>query len=405
MLLLGATGKSAQIPLFVWLPDAMAGPTPVSALIHAATMVTAGIYMIARTNPLWHIGADAAAVAAWIGGITALMAATIALVQTDIKRILAYSTISQLGYMMLAVGVAAYGAGIFHLTTHAFFKALLFLGAGSIMHALHGETDIRKMGGLRERLPTTYRTFAIGAAALAGVPLLSGFFSKDEILVGTLAAGELALYLVGFFTALLTVIYAARAVVVMFQGSPRQPALHEHAHESPRLMTGPLWVLAFLSIVGGILNLPGVYALDRWLEPSIGHHETPSLAASALTLTLSIVIVALGLGIAYARYIRAEAWTARISRGLSLPRPALEHAYFVDEFYWRAIVRPLWALAQWFSDVLDAGVVDGVVNGIGRSTLLFGGALRRLQSGYIPAYVLSIFVGAVVLVLYFVFGL
>ncbi len=239
MLLLAATGKSAQLPLYVWLPDAMAGPTPVSALIHAATMVTAGIYMIARTHELWHIAENASMIAAWIGALTAFFAATIALVQTDLKKILAYSTISQLGYMMLGVGVGAYGAAIFHLTTHAFFKALLFLAAGSVMHATHGELDIRKMGGLKDKMPTTFRTFLIGSAALAGIPPLAGFFSKDSILLGALVANPI-LYAIGLVTALLTAIYSFRAVIVPFFGAPRDKRLYNHAHESPALMTIPL---------------------------------------------------------------------------------------------------------------------------------------------------------------------
>ena len=238
LLLLGATGKSAQLPLYVWLPDAMAGPTPVSALIHAATMVTAGIYMIARTQVLWHIATSASEVAAWIGALTGLLAATIALTQTDLKKILAYSTVSQLGFMMLGVGVGAYNGAIFHLVTHAFFKACLFLGAGSVMHALHGELYIRKMGGLRDKMPATFRTFAVAALALAGFPLLSGFFSKDAILAGALAHNP-ALYLIGLFTALLTAFYSGRMVILPFFGKPRDQHLYDHAHESSAIRTRP----------------------------------------------------------------------------------------------------------------------------------------------------------------------
>ena len=401
MLLLAATGKSAQIPLYVWLPDAMAGPTPVSALIHAATMVTAGIYMIARTNVLWHIAENAAMTAAWIGALTAFFAATIALVQTDLKKILAYSTISQLGYMMLGVGVGAYGAAIFHLTTHAFFKALLFLAAGSVMHATNGELDIRKMGGLRDKLPTTYRTFLIGAAALAGIPLLSGFFSKDAILLGTLVANPI-LYVVGLVTALLTAIYSFRAVFVPFLGTPRDKRLYNHAHESPPLMTIPLWILAVLSIVGGVLNLPFVLTLERWLEPALGHHTEPSLSLELLALTLSMVIALFGFVIAVARYLRNESWSRRLGEMFKGLAPALEHKWYVDEFYSVAIVQPIRRSSEWLAKVFDQRFIDGIVNGTATLTTRIGERARRLQSGAIPNYALGILLGVVGLVAFFI---
>jgi NADH-quinone oxidoreductase subunit L len=403
MLLLAATGKSAQIPLYVWLPDAMAGPTPVSALIHAATMVTAGIYMIARTNVLWHVAENAAMTAAWIGALTALFAATLALVQTDLKKILAYSTISQLGYMMLGVGVGAYGAAIFHLTTHAFFKALLFLAAGSVMHATNGELDIRKMGGLRDKMPTTYRTFLIGSAALAGIPILSGFFSKDAILLGTLVANPI-LYTIGLVTALLTAIYSFRAVFVTFLGTPRDKRLYNHAHESPPLMTIPLWILAVLSIVGGVLNLPFVLTLERWLEPALGHHTEPSLTLELLALTLSMIIALFGLVIAVARYLRNESWSRRAGEMFKGLAPALEHKWYVDEFYNAAIVYPIRRSSEWLAKVFDQQFIDGIVNGTATLTSRVGERVRYLQSGAIPTYALAILLGVVGLVAFFVFN-
>jgi NADH-quinone oxidoreductase subunit L len=401
MLLLAAAGKSAQIPLFVWLPDAMAGPTPVSALIHAATMVTAGIYMIARTNELWHIAVQASQAAAWIGALTALFAASIALVQFDLKKILAYSTISQLGYMMLGVGVGAYGAAIFHLTTHAFFKALLFLAAGSVMHATHGELDIRKMGGLRDKLPATFRTFLIGAAALAGIPPLSGFFSKDAILAGTLAANPL-LYVIGLVTALLTAIYAFRAVFMPFLGKPRDKQLHKHAHESPALMTGPLWVLATLAIAGGLLSLPFVLTLDRFLEPALGAHEAPALPLELLAITLSVLVSLFGLVVAWARWGRGESWPQRMADAFKGLQPALNHKWYVDDAYNAWIVLPLRRLSEWFAAIFDQKLIDGAVNGIASGSLRLGERVRYLETGAIPNYALSILLGVVVLVIFFV---
>jgi NADH-quinone oxidoreductase subunit L len=401
MLLLAATGKSAQLPLYVWLPDAMAGPTPVSALIHAATMVTAGIYMIARTQELWHIAENASVIAAWIGALTAFFAATIALVQTDLKKILAYSTISQLGYMMLGVGVGAYGAAIFHLTTHAFFKALLFLAAGSVMHATHGELDIRKMGGLKDKMPTTFRTFLIGSAALAGIPPLAGFFSKDAILLGALVQNPI-LYAVGLITALLTAIYSFRAVFVPFLGAPRDKRLYNHAHESPALMTIPLWILAALAILGGLLNLPFVLTLESWLEPALGHHEEPSLTLELLAITLSVIVAAFGLVIAVARYLRNEGWPRRLSSSFSGLAPIVERKWYGDEFFNAVVVTPLRLLSDLFAEVIDTRVIDGLVNGAGKLSGALGERARQLQTGAIPAYALSILIGVVALVAYFV---
>ncbi|MEZ4616342.1 MAG: NADH-quinone oxidoreductase subunit L [Caldilineaceae bacterium] len=404
LLLLGAAGKSAQIPLYVWLPNAMAGPTPVSALIHAATMVTAGIYMIARTHVLWHIAENASLVAAWIGGLTALLAATIALVQVDLKKILAYSTISQLGYMMLAVGVGAYGAAIFHLVTHAFFKALLFLAAGSVMHATHGELDIRKMGGLRDKMPTTFRTFMIGAAALAGLPLMSGFFSKDAILVTTLAHNPV-LYIVGLFTALLTAFYSGRAAFVPFFGKPRDKHLYDHAHESPSLMTIPLWILAALSILGGLLNLPLVLTLEHWLEPAIGHHVAPAAWIELTGIVLSILIAIFGVIMAYGKYVGKESWAEQLTTPFKALAPHAEKKWYVDEFYNTVIVSPILMAAEWFAGTMDRLGIDALVNGVGRWSMVVADYARRLQNGAVPTYALSILVGVVVVVVYFVFNL
>ncbi len=403
MLLLAATGKSAQIPLYVWLPDAMAGPTPVSALIHAATMVTAGIYMIARTHVLWEFAAQASSVAAWIGALTAFLGATIALVQVDLKKILAYSTISQLGYMMLGVGVGAYGAAIFHLVTHAFFKALLFLAAGSVMHALNGELDIRKMGGLRHKMPSTFRTFLIGAATLAGIPLLSGFFSKDAILLGALIYNPV-LFVIGVITALLTAFYSFRAVFVPFFGEPRDQELYDHAHESPPLMTTPLWILAALSILGGLLNLPFVLTLEHWLEPSVGHHDAPPLTPELFAITVSVIVAIFGAIMAWARYQTDEPWPRRLAAAFNWLEPVVQHKWYVDEFYMSAIVMPLRRLATWFAAVFDQQWIDGTVNWVARSSSQLGERVRKVQTGAIPAYALSILVGVVVLVAYFVFS-
>ncbi len=403
MLLLGASGKSAQIPLYVWLPDAMAGPTPVSALIHAATMVTAGIYMIARTHVLWEIASSASATAAWIGALTALFAASIALVQTDLKKILAYSTVSQLGYMMLGVGVGAYGASIFHLVTHAFFKALLFLAAGSVMHGLHGELDIRKMGGLKDKMPSTFRTFVIGSAALAGIPLMSGFFSKDAILTGALEANP-ALYVIGLFTALLTAFYSFRAVFIPFFGKPRDKHLYDHAHESPALMTAPLWILAALALVGGLLNLPFVASLEHWLEPALGHHEEPFLTYELLALTLSAIIAVVGYLLAYERYLKNSPRARQLTEPFKVFQSVAEHKWYVDEFYNKFIVNPIRRSAEVLASFIDRAVIDGFVNWVPHISQTLGGSVQRLQNGAVPTYALSILVGVTVIVAYFVFA-
>lgn len=415
LLLLAATGKSAQLPLFVWLPDAMAGPTPVSALIHAATMVTAGIYMIARTYVLWELAPIAGNLAAWVGGLTALLAASIALTQVDLKKILAYSTISQLGFMMLGVGVGAYAFAIFHLVTHAFFKALLFLAAGNVMHGLpDGELDIRKMGNLRAKMPATYLLFLIGASALAGLPLLSGFFSKDGILLHV-ANHNILLYLIGLFTALLTAFYSFRALFLAFWGEARDQHIHDHAHESPAMMTAPLWILAALALVGGLLNLPFLLTLEHYLEASVGIPSFhPAVNLEIVLLVVSAFVAVGGAGLAYGRYVLGQNDAAGLPRGArwangitGLLRPleaAARNKWFVDEIYAAWIVSPLLALARWSDRVVDQGIVDGAVNLIGQAALNMGGSLRKVQNGLVPTYALSLFVGVVALLLFFVMG-
>ncbi|MEM7128568.1 MAG: NADH-quinone oxidoreductase subunit L [Chloroflexota bacterium] len=403
LLLLGATGKSAQIPLYVWLPDAMAGPTPVSALIHAATMVTAGIYMIARTHEIWYLAGyglgSAPMVAAWIGGLTALLAATIALTQTDLKKILAYSTVSQLGFMMMGVGVGAYGAAIFHLMTHAFFKALLFLAAGSVMHALHGELDIRKMGGLREKMPVTSWTFTVGAIALAGIPPLAGFWSKDEIKASVLDA-DLLLYIIALVAALLTAFYSFRAAYLAFYGNPRDAHVFESAHENPATMTIPLRILAVLALIGGFINLPFFPVLNNWLEPSIGHHHL-DVVTMLIAAILSILIAAFGTMLAFAHYHRGEERAANLLKPFQALAPLAEQKWYVDEIYQMLIVSPLLALSNWFANIMDQKGIDGAVNLLGSSTMIVGNYARRIQTGLIPNYALSILLGAVIILAYF----
>ncbi|MYC96103.1 MAG: NADH-quinone oxidoreductase subunit L [Caldilineaceae bacterium SB0661_bin_32] len=410
LLLLAATGKSAQLPLFVWLPDAMAGPTPVSALIHAATMVTAGIYMVARTHFLWELAPMAGGLAAWVGGLTALMAATIALTQVDLKKILAYSTISQLGFMMLGVGVGAYAFAIFHLVTHAFFKALLFLAAGNVMHGLPGgELDIRKMGNLRAKMPTTFLLFLIGASALAGLPLLSGFFSKDGILLYVANFNPL-LYMIGLFTALLTAIYSFRAVFMAFFGEARDQHIHEHAHESPAVMTTPLWVLAVLALVGGVLNLPVLLTMEHYLEAAVGAPAFhPDLTMEFVLLAVSAVVAVAGVGLAYGRYLKGPSTgVGRFSGGVARLVSPLElvarNKWYVDEIYAAWIVSPLLGLSAWFNQVVDQGVVDRAVNLVGQVNLSLGGNLRKVHNGLVPTYALSLFCGVVALLLWFVIG-
>ena len=388
-----ATGKSAQIPLYVWLPDAMAGPTPVSALIHAATMVTAGIYLIARMHFLYALSPSALAVVAVVGAATALFAATIALVQTDIKKVLAYSTVSQLGYMFLGLGVGAYAAAVFHVMTHAFFKALLFLGAGSVIHGMHEEQDIRRMGGLRRAMPTTYGTFAVGCLAIAGFPLLSGFFSKDLILEHVFAGGFGPLWLVGSLGAGLTALYMFRLLFLTFWGETRAaPEVAGRIHESPRVMTVPLVVLAVLSVVGGYFTLPDL------LAPLYGHaHPHVPLLVKYLPTLLALG----GIGAAYWLYVRQPAAAERLGRRFAGVHRLLLNKYYVDEAYDAVVVRPLMAAAEWLWRVWDTLVIDGLVNGTARVVQAGGLFLRFWQTGNVQAYALSLSLGAIVLFAYY----
>ena len=459
LLFFGATGKSAQIPLYIWLPDAMAGPTPVSALIHAATMVTAGVYMVARMNFLYVLTPTAMNVVAIIGAATALVAATIAMAQNDIKKVLAYSTVSQLGYMMLACGVGAFAAGIFHVMTHAFFKALLFLGSGSVIHAMSSEQDMRVMGGLRRKLPLTFWTFLAGTLAIAGVFPLAGFFSKDEILWKSFSQGSVWLWVVGFAVAGLTAFYMMRLVTMTFFGQNRaSEEVRHHIHESPATMTGPLVVLAILSIAGGWIGWPhflgGANHFERWLEPvfnaepaavvavaephpapitesaaaaadahspaaetaAVGHaaaagHEAAGHEAAhgdeSLEWTLagaSLVLALFGLAagaFVYGRRIDFATIMQRAAGGH--PHRILVNKYYVDEFYEAAIIRPGYALSEkglwkW----VDVGLIDGLlVNGSAVAVSLAGSLLRLFQNGMLRFYAYVFAVGAAVFILYF----
>jgi NADH-quinone oxidoreductase subunit L len=396
LLFIGATGKSAQIPLHVWLPDAMAGPTPVSALIHAATMVTAGVYMTARMSGIYLHAPEASQVIALIGAATAFFAATIAVVQTDIKKVLAYSTISQLGFMFVAVGVGAYGVAIFHLYTHAFFKACLFLGAGSVIHALGGEQDITKMGGLARKIPVTFVTFAIATAAIAGIPPLAGFFSKDEILWFALASergGSPLLFAVAAFTALLTAFYMFRLLWLTFFGAPRMDAATErHVHESPLSMTGVLVVLAVLSAIGGFLTLP--HYLEPLLplpavQPALEHAETMVVFMSVALAVAGLVGAAFFFGGSAAR---ADAMIKRFPRVHRI----LSGKYFVDEAYDTFIGRPLnWISARVFLDIGDRLLLDGSLNGLAAMARRSAGALGRVQTGNLQLYALLVLIGIV----------
>ncbi len=401
LLFAGATGKSAQIPLFVWLPDAMEGPTPVSALIHAATMVTAGVYMVARTHVLFELAPFSMGLVAIVGAATAFLAATIALTQHDIKRVLAYSTISQLGYMFLAVGVGAYAAGIFHLTTHAFFKALLFLGAGSVTHALAGELDIRKMGGLKDRIKTTYQAFILGAAALAGVPLFSGFFSKDEILWRAFNHSRI-LWGVGLFTALLTAFYIFRVVFVAFWGESRVDE-KIHVHESPPVMTRPLVILAVLSFVGGYVGLPHLSLVDSFLGPvfeGTGHHPAADIGLEWILLAVSAVVALVGIGLAYLMYVSNPALPKAISQWFNPIYKLLYNKYYVDEIYMWAIVNPLRRLAAFLADIFDTVVFDGLVESQANLVGVLSATWRELQTGVVRNYALGILIGAVFIIGY-----
>jgi NADH-quinone oxidoreductase subunit L len=429
LLFIGAAGKSAQIPLYVWLPDAMAGPTPVSALIHAATMVTAGVYMIARLNLVYINAPDVMAIVAWVGAATALFAATIGLVQRDIKKVLAYSTVSQLGFMFVAMGVGAWTAGIFHLITHAFFKATLFLGSGSVIHAMGGEQDIRKMGGLRKWMPITYITFLIATLAIAGIPPFSGFFSKDEILFRAYGSiyGGTALWAVVVLAALCTAFYMTRLVILTFWGESRaDERTKSHLHESPWTMTVPLIILAFFSAVAGYLNVPEgmthflptlaitffapLEILHHWLEPVFAGApvslKSGAEAAEGMLITASVIVALTGIGIAVYLYIIRPKMAERLA-GLAggIPHKILLNKYYVDEIYGYAIVKPMYYGSLYFLwRFVDVMIIDGLVNGTAKITAFVAQAGRRLQNGDAQAYAVSIVIGVVLMTGYLVYG-
>lgn len=393
LLFVGATGKSAQIPLYVWLPDAMAGPTPVSALIHAATMVTAGVYMVARFSFIYAHFPIAGSVVAWVGILTALLAAIFGMFQRDIKKILAYSTVSQLGYMFAAVGVTAYSAGIFHVFTHAFFKALLFLGAGSVIYALHHQQDIWQMGGLKEKLPKTYWTMLIGALALSGVPPFSGFFSKDEILFSALATGHTGIWFIGVVVAGMTAYYTFRMIFIVFHGQPRDKEAFDHAHEPPAVMTVPLIILAAGAAFAGVLNLPAIFGgslhVSHWLAPSlVEHHPHASVWMEILAMLASIGVVAGGIYVAYKKF--GEGADEPVFTGFA---KAGYHKFYVDEIYHAVFVKPYKGLGSLISRFLEPKVTD---SGVKLSAWLYqkaGNAFKALQVGYVRMYALYMIIG------------
>jgi NADH-quinone oxidoreductase subunit L len=410
LLFTGAIGKSAQLPLFVWLPDAMEGPTPVSALIHAATMVTAGVYMVARSYPIFIASETAMLVVSIVGAVTAIIAATIAITQYDIKRVVAYSTVSQLGFMVFALGTGAWIAAIFHLMTHAFFKGLLFLGSGSVIHGMGGEQDMRKMGGLKKYMPITYWTFLIAAAANAGIFPLAGFWSKDEILVGAYLDHSYVIMTIGFIAAFFTSLYMFRAVFMTFHGKEKFNTRKVHPHESPLIMTVPLVILAVASVGAGFLGFPPE---DGWLHGFLHeafeliHAHHVSMTETLIFGVLSTVVALSGLSVAYLAYMKQSktfsptVWAERFPWLYSL----FYNKWYFDQIYEALVVHPLW----WFSEnilwkIVDVKIIDGLVNGVASSTSFASGQLRRVQTGFVSNYALAIALGAVVIVgIYFVF--
>lgn len=405
LLFIGACGKSAQLPLFTWLPDAMAGPTPVSALIHAATMVTAGIYMIARSSVLFDLAPLTQNIVAIIGLATAIVAAIIALTQNDIKKVLAYSTVSQLGYMFLGLGVGAYTGSFFHVITHAFFKALLFLGAGSVIHALHHEQDMRHMGGLKRKLPITFVTMLVGTIAIAGLPPFSGFFSKDEILAHVYEHNKV-LWAIAVFGALLTAFYMFRMLFLTFYGNFRgSHHAEEHVHESPKSMTIPLIVLAILSAIGGIINIPHVFGggewLSHWLAPAVAQHELGLEHATEFGLMgVSVIGVLISIGFAYTKYVKQN----HVPVPDEAPRTALAtvsyNKFYLDEIYDAIIRKPLDTISKFFYKIFDTKVIDGLVNGLGWSASEASKGIRYLQSGTVGFYIFMMVFGIIALLVY-----
>ena len=432
LLFIGATGKSAQIPIYVWLPDAMEGPTPVSSLIHAATMVTAGVYMVARCNVLYSMAPIAMAIVAIVGVATAIFTASIGFCQNDIKKVLAYSTISQLGYMFLGVGVGAFSAGIFHLMNHAFFKGLLFLSAGSVMHALSGELDMRKMGDLRKKIPYTFWTFFIATLAIAGIPGLSGFFSKDEILWQAFSSshGHFLLWLVAAIAAGMTAFYMFRALFMTFFGQSRvdEHAAH-HLHESPKIMTVPLMVLAVLSVIGGYIGIPhvlgGANHIHEFLAPVLGGGAEPAKAHAGISIlsqawasggeggghsavlellmmVVSVVIALIGIGIAYLFYVKNPALPKLLAERWRGLYKLVFNKYYVDELYEILFIKSLKGLGTGLWKGFDDFVIDGTINGIAYLVGLLSGAMRRIQTGLVQNYAFSMIIGGIVLVAYYI---
>lgn len=406
LLFIGAMGKSAQIPLYTWLPDAMAGPTPVSALIHAATMVTAGIYMIVRSNVFYSISEVASETVAVIGVITALFAATIGLLQNDIKKILAYSTVSQLGLMFLGLGVGAYSSSVFHVTTHAFFKALLFLGAGSVIHAMGGEQDIRKMGGLKGKIKITYLTMLIGTIAISGIPPFSGFFSKDEILAHTYEHSKL-LWVLGMMTSMLTAFYMFRMLFLTFFGKFRGTHEQEHhLHESPSSMTIPLMVLAALSVLGGALGLPEFWHMPNWmsehLSPIILHKNPSTLDHTTEWTLMGLAVLSAGVVIyfAHAMFITNGVLPMESEEKMKPWQKLVYNKYYMDEMYDMVFRKPLDLISTAFYKFLDLQVIDGIVNGVGTAVKGTGNVVRLLQNGNIGFYIVSMVLGIILILLF-----
>jgi NADH-quinone oxidoreductase subunit L len=407
LLFIGAMGKSAQIPLYTWLPDAMAGPTPVSALIHAATMVTAGVYMVARNSILYSLSPFSSDLVLVVGACTALFAASIALRQNDIKKILAYSTVSQLGLMFVALGVGAYSAGIFHMATHAFFKALLFLGAGSVIHAIGGEQDLKRMGGLKKHLPVTYITFLIGVLAISGIPPLAGFFSKDEILAHAFAHSPVPVaWAVTLIASLLTVFYMFRLFYLTFFGEPRiSNEAAGHIHDAPKSMAVPLMALASLSIVGGFINVPESLWGNEWLSDYLSPVLASPLSESQVSLShaaeyslmgVVLLLTAVMIFIAYRRYVVSGSVPVEPEQ-LTGVKKIIAHKYYVDEIYEFLIVKPLFLLSKLFGKVVEEGAIDRAVNFSGQFVVGSSRVLRRLQSGSIGFYIFVMIISIIVL--------
>jgi len=417
MLFLGCTGKSAQIPLYVWLPDAMAGPTPVSALIHAATMVTSGIFLVARSNALFALSPTTLTVVAIVGAATAIFAAVIGIFQNDIKKVLAYSTVSQLGYMFLALGVGAFTAGVFHVLTHAFFKACLFLGSGAVIHAMHHEQDMQKMGGLKKYLPVTFWTFFIATLAIAGIPPFAGFFSKDEILWKAFSQGSPVLWFVGALGALTTAFYMFRAVYLTFFGKERFDAHHHTPHEVSWHMSLPLIVLAALSILGGFIGVPAVLggspSLEHWLGPVLEHGEETVAArhfGGEHSHSLEIGLMAVSVGIALLgiflawRFYKSRTTLQRDEAKLGFAYRAAVNKFYVDELYDNTIVQPTYKVSNSFLyKVMDVKIIDGFVNGLAEAVESGSNVIRKIQTGFVQNYAVMIVVGVLCLVSYLVF--